>query len=318
MTNWQLSPAGLYVSPTATDGAYVPRKSGTRFKEQMLRVVDGSNTTVTIDDTAGTVKIDAATSGMTDPTTTKGDLIGRGSSAPATRLGVGADATVLVADSTQSLGLKYENRVKSVVAGTGTTVDNTDPVNPVIGISGTSGIIPILLGFRAGAFYANPWATGSSTTNVVSGNIEFQPFPVPYGASLDQLVAEVTATNASGLVRMGIYASNSSGLPGALVLDAGTVTSLATGARTITISQTLTAGLYWLAALGDAAGGTWRTWSASPSLSAMGWSTGIASGVVYTRFTATGVATGSLPSTAPTTVATSSATGGLRVLARAA
>jgi hypothetical protein len=44
---------------------------------------------------------------MADPTTTKGDIIARGSSAPATRLGVGADGQVLTADSTQALGLKW-------------------------------------------------------------------------------------------------------------------------------------------------------------------------------------------------------------------
>jgi len=44
--------------------------------------------------------------GMTDPTTTKGDLIVRGTSAT-TRLGVGTDGQILVADSTQTLGVKW-------------------------------------------------------------------------------------------------------------------------------------------------------------------------------------------------------------------
>jgi len=42
-----------------------------------------------------------------DPTTTKGDLIGRGTAAPATRFGVGANGQVLTADSTQTLGIKW-------------------------------------------------------------------------------------------------------------------------------------------------------------------------------------------------------------------
>ena len=43
--------------------------------------------------------------GMTDPTTTKGDLIVHGSGI--TRLGVGTDGQALVADSTQALGVKW-------------------------------------------------------------------------------------------------------------------------------------------------------------------------------------------------------------------
>jgi len=43
--------------------------------------------------------------GMTDPTTTKGDLIVHGTST--TRLGVGTDGQVLTADSTQTLGVKW-------------------------------------------------------------------------------------------------------------------------------------------------------------------------------------------------------------------
>jgi hypothetical protein len=42
-----------------------------------------------------------------DPTTTKGDVIARGASAPATRLGIGTDGQVLTADSTQTLGVKW-------------------------------------------------------------------------------------------------------------------------------------------------------------------------------------------------------------------
>lgn len=54
---------------------------------------------------SGTAWVD--TSPFLDPTTTKGDLIGRGIAAPATRFGVGTNGQVLTADSTQTLGIKW-------------------------------------------------------------------------------------------------------------------------------------------------------------------------------------------------------------------
>lgn len=53
----------------------------------------------------GTIQLTAAAGGMTDPTTTKGDLIVHG--ATTTRLPVGADGQILAADSTQTLGVKW-------------------------------------------------------------------------------------------------------------------------------------------------------------------------------------------------------------------
>ena len=87
---------------------------------------------------AGTWATWASFSGFTDPTTTKGDLLTRDASDLA-RLAVGSNGTSLVADSAQTLGMKYENRVKSVVAGTNVTVDNTDPLNPIVAASGGGG-----------------------------------------------------------------------------------------------------------------------------------------------------------------------------------
>jgi hypothetical protein len=51
----------------------------------------------------------SVTAGMPDPTTTLGDLIVRGQNPPPTRLGVGTDGEVLIADSTQTLGMRWGN-----------------------------------------------------------------------------------------------------------------------------------------------------------------------------------------------------------------
>jgi hypothetical protein len=52
-------------------------------------------------------KITGAPALLTDPTTTKGDLIARGATGPATRLPAGTNNFVLTADSSQPLGVKW-------------------------------------------------------------------------------------------------------------------------------------------------------------------------------------------------------------------
>lgn len=63
MTDWQMTAAGLYVPPTAPDGAYLPRKDGARFAD-FLRLVDGAGTSVSIDPDTGEVSVDATGAGF--------------------------------------------------------------------------------------------------------------------------------------------------------------------------------------------------------------------------------------------------------------
>lgn len=66
----------------------------------------------------------------------KGDLLVGTANDAASRLAVGANATSLVADSTQATGIKWENRVKTVTAtGAGIGVNNADPLNPVVSLT---------------------------------------------------------------------------------------------------------------------------------------------------------------------------------------
>jgi hypothetical protein len=68
--------------------------------------------------------------------------------------------------------------------------------------------------------------------------------------TLDRLYAQhFTDATASELLRVGIYADDN-GRPGALVLDAGTIDlSTATGVKSLSISQAVSNGRYWLASV---------------------------------------------------------------------
>lgn len=101
--------------------------------------------------------------------------------------------------------------------------------------------------FRTGDYY-NPDAYGNDTTVTLDLDLlRAVPFSVGEQQTFDRIGLEVTGAVASTTIRLGIYASNANGLPGALVLSAGSVDASTTGAKEITISQALDPGLYWVA-----------------------------------------------------------------------
>ncbi len=114
-------------------------------------------------------------------------------------------------------------------------------------------VIPLSSRFTAGLYYG-PEGT-RTTVNLTAGTGHAIPFWVSNGASFDRIGAEVTVAGAaSTVIRLGIYADNGKGTPGALLLDAGTIAGDAVAAAEITISQNIPPGLWWL--FGVAIGGT--------------------------------------------------------------
>ena len=106
--------------------------------------------------------------------------------------------------------------------------------------------------YVAGNYY---WfgSIGSNTFAVTADTIYASPANITRTATFDRIVLEVT-TGVVGNVRLGIYDHDyATGLPGTLVLDAGTATTDAAAVKEVTISQQLTPGRYWLVAVFDAA-----------------------------------------------------------------
>ena len=77
------------------------------------------------------------------------------------------------------------------------------------------------------------------------------PFPVIRNLTIDRLAIDVTVAAAGKIARLGIYEDGTDLYPGALVLDAGTVSVAAVGVVAATVNQSLTKGLYWLAFVSD-------------------------------------------------------------------
>ncbi len=104
--------------------------------------------------------------------------------------------------------------------------------------------------FNSGVWYSSNLGSENSSSNTGgNGFAMWVPFFVGQTTTFNGLGAfVVTAGTAGCLLRFGIYNTTASGLPGTVKLDAGTAACTTSAvAATVTISQTLTPGLYWLA-----------------------------------------------------------------------
>ena len=101
---------------------------------------------------------------------------------------------------------------------------------------------------RSGMYYLTTPHTATSTNGAMgNGTGRFSPWTVRRTMQFVRIGAEVTAAGEAGsVVRLGIYADDGTGYPGALVLDAGTIAGDSATVQEITIAQVLTPGLYWI------------------------------------------------------------------------
>lgn len=116
-------------------------------------------------------------------------------------------------------------------------------------------------------------AAGALTTVTHTADTLFAtPIFIPATITYTTLGIEVT-TASSGSVRLGIYTDNG-GVPNTLVVDGGaTFTSTPAQFRSVTISQVLSPGWYWLASL-TSVSPTVRALTQSSGLHLMGFSSG--------------------------------------------
>jgi hypothetical protein len=104
------------------------------------------------------------------------------------------------------------------------------------------------LPYVEGRFYKSPNILGYGSAPFNATNNFYLPFYVFSTNTFDRIAIATGATfSGTASVRLGIY-NNNNGLPSTVLLDAGTVSATAASTNySITISQSLSVGWYWLA-----------------------------------------------------------------------
>lgn len=159
---------------------------------------------------------------------------------------------------------------------------------------------------KAGKWYFAP--QGAFTTRqTTAGKVYYVPLPVEAPHSIDKLGCYVSTVGSAGSVtRLGIYDSDSSGWPNALLGGDLTVATAAGSTKSITLAAVLAllSGLYWLALVSQGAPATEPTFygingngEGSPWVPVNDNGSGSPADAYATALTQTGVA-GALPATA--------------------
>lgn len=205
-------------TPTAHTHPSTDLSDSTTTGRAVLTAADAASARAAIG--AGTLSTETLPATLVDA---KGDLIvGTAADTPA-RLAVGTDGHVLTADATQPGGVKW-----AAAAG---------------GVSESVATV----------YLSQRWYVGHgallASNRLMPMELVATPFVVWRSVTIDALSVQVTtAATAGGYARLGIYNSAASGLPGTVLLDAGTVATTSTGQKIITITpRVLTPGVvYWL------------------------------------------------------------------------
>jgi len=164
----------------------------------------------------------------------------------------GATGTAGTAGSAGASGLTGATGPAGPTGPTGLT-GATGPAgtNGATGVAGTNGAtgatgVSSQLAKRSAVYYRTSTPIQQSVS-FVSQEMICTPIYLDRTLTADRLGVYIVGGGASSVTRLGIY-SDSDGVPSSLILDAGTVSTTSSSTfYSITISQSLNAGIYWLA-----------------------------------------------------------------------
>lgn len=114
----------------------------------------------------------------------------------------------------------------------------------------TLGAPPAMPAFKSGRYYFPASQISTATSNTLAnGTLRLTPWFVERAVTIDRIGGEITVIGDVGSkLRLGIYADDGGGYPGALLLDAGQIAGDSATVQELTVSQTLQPGLYWIGA----------------------------------------------------------------------
>jgi hypothetical protein len=124
-------------------------------------------------------------------------------------------------------------------------VNSSAPSGPT-GATGAPGVIPTQ-GFQTGLYYTSP-TTSFTTRDALEATTYYTSFYIGQTVSIDRIaISTVSGFSGTSVIRLGVY-NNANGGPSTVAFDAGTVLCTAPfTSYSITVSQTLGPGWYWLA-----------------------------------------------------------------------
>lgn len=158
----------------------------------------------------------------------------------------------------------------------------------------------------------SPHSTSTSGT-LTNNTLRLAPWYVPVACAIDRLGGDIaTVGEAGSKVRLGIYGDNGTAYPGALVLDGGQIAGDSATVQELTVSLTLSPGLYWIGGVVQSATTTQPTvrinnnWygpvmlalttsAPAASATATGYAQSSVSGALPANFTTSVTASGSAP-----------------------
>lgn len=135
----------------------------------------------------------------------------------------------------------------AIADGTITTTD-IDTTSFDARYAGTVGVL------QSGVYYYCSSPAGITTGAPPVSSFRCSAFVVPNAVTISRIGADVSTVGESGSkVRLGIYSSGTDGRPSALVLDAGQILGDSATVQELTVSQALSAGVYWVGAVSQSA-----------------------------------------------------------------
>ncbi len=277
------NPPTASLSGNVTGTTQAGGDNSTKLATTAYADASGGGATVALDNLAG-VSINTSLISDTDITDDLGSLAVRWNNIYAQKLSSGDTvADVLTLSAYDVDGAATENfitltsaNVPTCVIASGVTATTQAAGEDSTKIATTAyadrvGLNSPVIGPASGgatSFYHTTIIGGANSTGTpVSGTIFFIPFQ-SCDTTWTRIGMNVTTLAVAKTIRLGIYEMDpTTGGPGDLVLDAGTISTTTTGEKEITISQALERRMYWLAYIGDSNGivlsvnGTTANWA---------------------------------------------------------